>query len=91
MAEITYREALLLKDLPKSLLIVGAGAIGVEFAYYFNSFDVEVHLVEMLPQLLPQEAHGPDAIHDVYTDVTVPRPWSRDATLLDSRPTLEER
>ncbi len=51
----TYREALVLKDFPKKLLIVGAGAIGAEFAYYFNVFGVEVHLVEMLPQLLPQE------------------------------------
>jgi dihydrolipoamide dehydrogenase len=52
---ITYREALELKQFPKKLLIVGAGAIGVEFAYYFSSFEVEVHLVEMLPQLLPNE------------------------------------
>ena len=52
---ITYREALELKQFPKKLLIVGAGAIGVEFAYYFSSFEVEVHLVEMMPQLLPNE------------------------------------
>jgi dihydrolipoamide dehydrogenase len=52
---ITYREALELARFPKKLLIVGAGAIGVEFAYYFACFGVEVHLVEMLPQLLPNE------------------------------------
>lgn len=52
---ITYREALELKRFPKKLLIVGAGAIGAEFAYYFNAFGVEVHLVEVLPHLLPQE------------------------------------
>ncbi|MBI4082347.1 MAG: dihydrolipoyl dehydrogenase [Candidatus Lambdaproteobacteria bacterium] len=52
---ITYREALALTTFPKRLLIVGAGAIGVEFAYYFNAFGVEVHLVELLPHLLPQE------------------------------------
>jgi dihydrolipoamide dehydrogenase len=52
---ITYREALELTKFPAKLLIVGAGAIGVEFAYYFASFGVEVHLVEMLPQLLPNE------------------------------------
>ena len=52
---ITYREALVLETFPKRLLIVGAGAIGVEFAYYFSTFGVEVHLVEMLPQLLPVE------------------------------------
>jgi dihydrolipoamide dehydrogenase len=52
---ITYRHALELKDQPKKLLIIGAGAIGVEFAYYFNTLGTEVHLVEMLPQLLPVE------------------------------------
>lgn len=52
---ITYREAIVLKKYPKKMLIVGAGAIGAEFAYYFNAFGVEVHLVEMLPHLLPLE------------------------------------
>jgi dihydrolipoamide dehydrogenase len=52
---ITYRHALELTQFPKRLLIVGAGAIGVEFAYYFSTFGVEVTLVEMLPQLLPSE------------------------------------
>ena len=52
---ITYRHALDLRDQPKKLLIIGAGAIGVEFAYYFNSLGTEVHLVEMLPQILPVE------------------------------------
>ena len=52
---ITYREALELTRFPKEMLIVGAGAIGVEFAYYFASFGVKVHLAEMLPQLLPNE------------------------------------
>ena len=52
---ITYREALELKELPKKMLIIGAGPIGVEFAYYFHAFGVEVHLVELLARLLPQE------------------------------------
>jgi len=52
---ITYRDAITLTSFPKRLLIVGAGAIGVEFAYYFSAFGVEVHLVEMAPQLLPVE------------------------------------
>lgn len=50
---LTYRDALTLTKFPKKLLIVGGGAIGVEFAYYFNAFGVDVHLVEMLPHLLP--------------------------------------
>lgn len=52
---MTSREALALKKQPKSILIVGAGAIGVEFAYFYNAFGTKVTLVEMLPQLLPVE------------------------------------
>jgi len=52
---MTSREALAAKTLPKSVIIVGAGAIGVEFAYFYNAFGTKVTLVEMLPQILPQE------------------------------------
>jgi dihydrolipoamide dehydrogenase len=52
---MTSREALASKTLPKSVIIVGAGAIGVEFAYFYNAFGAKVTLVEMLPQILPQE------------------------------------
>ncbi|HEY1849365.1 MAG TPA: dihydrolipoyl dehydrogenase [Opitutaceae bacterium] len=52
---MTSREALASKALPKSVIIVGAGAIGVEFAYFYNAFGAKVTLVEMLPQILPVE------------------------------------
>ncbi|PTY04704.1 dihydrolipoyl dehydrogenase [Opitutaceae bacterium EW11] len=52
---MTSREALASKTLPKSIIIVGAGAIGVEFAYFYNAFGSKVTLVEMLPQVLPVE------------------------------------
>jgi dihydrolipoamide dehydrogenase len=52
---MTSREALASKTLPKSVIIVGAGAIGVEFAYFYNAFGSKVTLVEMLPQILPVE------------------------------------
>ncbi len=52
---LTYREALVIKEQPKSMVIVGAGAIGVEFAYFFRSLGTEVTLVEMLPRLVPVE------------------------------------
>ncbi len=52
---LTSREALALKTLPKSIAIVGAGAIGVEFAYFYAAFGTKVTLVEMLPQILPVE------------------------------------
>jgi dihydrolipoamide dehydrogenase len=52
---MTSREALASKVFPKSIVIVGAGAIGVEFAYFYNAFGSKVTLVEMLPQILPVE------------------------------------
>jgi dihydrolipoamide dehydrogenase len=52
---MTSREALASKEFPASILIVGAGAIGVEFAYFYNAFGSKVTLVEMLPEILPAE------------------------------------
>ncbi len=52
---ISSDEALLLVELPKRIYILGGGAIGVEFAHIMNAFGVEVHLVEMLEQILPLE------------------------------------
>jgi dihydrolipoamide dehydrogenase len=52
---ITSREALVLDKLPRSILIVGAGAIGIEFAYLLNAFGVSVTVVELLDRILPLE------------------------------------
>ena len=52
---LTSREILDAKTQPKSIAILGAGAIGVEFAYFLNSFGTEVTLIEMLPRVLPIE------------------------------------
>jgi len=52
---MTSREALANTKMPKSIVIVGAGAIGVEFAYFYNALGAKVTLVEMLPQVLPVE------------------------------------
>jgi len=52
---IGYREAMVLEKLPKSMVVVGSGAIGSEFAYFFNSLGVEVTLVEFLPNVVPVE------------------------------------
>jgi dihydrolipoamide dehydrogenase len=52
---VTYREAILQDKLPESVIIVGSGAIGVEFATVWNSYGVEVTIVEMLPRLVPLE------------------------------------
>ncbi|WP_044282962.1 dihydrolipoyl dehydrogenase [Candidatus Amoebophilus asiaticus] len=52
---IGYREALSLPKQPKSMVIVGAGAIGVEFAYFYNAIGTSVTLVEYMPRILPLE------------------------------------
>ncbi len=52
---ISYKEAMSLKEQPKELLIVGAGAIGMEFAYFYNAFGTKVTVIEMLDRLLPIE------------------------------------
>jgi dihydrolipoamide dehydrogenase len=52
---LTYLEAILQTRLPKSAIIIGAGAIGVEFATIWNSYGVPVTIVEMLPRLVPLE------------------------------------
>jgi dihydrolipoamide dehydrogenase len=52
---LTNIEILSMKDIPKSLIVVGGGAVGVEFASIFRSFDAEVTIVEMLPRLVPIE------------------------------------
>lgn len=52
---LSYREAMVVKKQPRSLIVVGAGAIGVEFAYFFNALGVDVTVIEMLPALVPVE------------------------------------
>lgn len=52
---LNYRQAMVVEKNPGSIIVVGAGAIGVEFAYFFNEFGAEVTLVEMLPHILPVE------------------------------------
>lgn len=52
---ITYHEAILQEKLPKSVVIIGAGAIGLEFATIWNSYGTEVTIIEMLPRIAPLE------------------------------------
>ncbi len=52
---IGYREALTLANQPKSMIVVGSGAIGVEFAHFYNAMGTNVTIVEFLPNLVPLE------------------------------------
>lgn len=52
---ISSTEAMLLPEAPKSMIIIGTGAIGIEFAYFYNAFGTKVTVVEMMPTILPNE------------------------------------
>ena len=52
---IGYREAMILPSLPKTMIVVGSGAIGVEFGYFYNSMGTKVTIVEFLPRAVPVE------------------------------------
>ena len=52
---IGYREAMTLQKQPKKMIIVGSGAIGIEFAYFYNSMGTEVKVVEYMDRILPVE------------------------------------
>ena len=52
---IGYREAMTLPEQPKKMIVVGSGAIGVEFAHFYNAMGTEVTIVEFLPNLVPVE------------------------------------
>ena len=63
---ISSKEAMVLEKQPKSMVIIGAGAIGVEFAYIYNAFGTEVTIIEMMPNLLPVED---DEISETITKI----------------------
>ena len=55
LSEVSYwtsKEALEIKELPETLVVIGGGVIGMEFASFFNSMGVKVHVVEMMPEIL---------------------------------------
>ncbi len=52
---IGYREAMTLKSQPKKIIVVGSGAIGIEFAYFYNSMGSEVTIIEYLDRIVPRE------------------------------------
>ncbi|WP_185861573.1 dihydrolipoyl dehydrogenase [Blattabacterium cuenoti] len=58
---ITYKEALSLSSLPKKMIIIGSGSIGLEFAYFYHSMGTKVSIIEVCPKLYP---NGDDEISD---------------------------
>jgi dihydrolipoamide dehydrogenase len=65
---ITSREAMVLPRIPARMVIIGAGAIGVEFAYIYNAFGSKITLVEMLPTILPlEDTDVSSRLADIFT------------------------
>jgi dihydrolipoamide dehydrogenase len=64
---ISSDEALVMDEVPRTMAIIGAGAVGMEFADIFNAFGVEVTLIEALPRILPlEDAEASDALAKSY-------------------------
>ncbi len=76
---IQYRDAVVLNERPEKMIVVGSGAIGMEFSYYFNAYGVDVTVVEMLDQVLPLE--------DVETAAEVQKAFNKSGikTLISTR------
>jgi len=64
---ITSKEALLMKKPPKSMIIIGAGSIGVEFGYFYHTFGTKITIVEMMPHILPTaDSEISDALKRIF-------------------------
>jgi dihydrolipoamide dehydrogenase len=69
---ISYVDAILSEETPRSLIIIGGGVIGVEFAYMWVNYGVDVTIVEMMPHLLPnEEPEVSDVLEKAYKKMGV--------------------
>ena len=89
----TYFEAMVPDRVPKSLLVIGSGAIGIEFASFFRTFGAEVTVVEVLPQILPVEdaeisasSTGRICGSTSTTVTSAPMVWKNDANSMPIAP-----
>lgn len=65
---IQYRDALVLPEVPKTMIVVGSGAIGMEFSYVYHAYGCEVTVIEMLDQVLPlEDAEVAAEVHKAFT------------------------
>ncbi|GAB4279967.1 MAG: dihydrolipoyl dehydrogenase [Candidatus Promineifilaceae bacterium] len=69
---ISYKDAILSNNLPEKLIIIGGGVIGVEFAYMWSNYGVEISIIEMMPHLLPnEEPEVSDVLEKAYKKLGV--------------------
>ncbi len=65
---IQYRDAVVLKEVPQKLIVVGSGAIGMEFSYVYSTYGADVTVIEMLDSILPlEDAEVAAEVHKVFT------------------------
>ena len=94
---LSSTDALMLQRLPRRMLVLGGGAIGVEFTHLLNAFGVEVHLVEMMDRILPLEDAGSVAVLDKalrrrgVTIATATKALGMETASSGARVTLEDR
>jgi dihydrolipoamide dehydrogenase len=79
---LTYRHALAQQDQPKELLVIGGGAIGIEFAYFFSSLGTKVTVVEMLDRILPGE--------DAEVSATLEKTFKRRGVAVKTKTAVEK-
>ncbi len=83
---IGYREAMILDKIPKSMVVVGSGAIGVEFAYFYNAIGVEVTVVEFLPSLVPvEDADVSKELERTFRKIGIKSKVSSEVTKVDTK------
>ena len=75
---IGYREAMTLKNQPKDIVIVGSGAIGIEFAYFYNSMGTKVTIVEFLDRIVPAE----DIDISKELEKNLKKKWNRNSNII---------
>ncbi len=78
---ITSTEAMTLPEQPKELIVIGAGAIGIEFAYFYNVLGTKVTVIEMLDSILP--------IEDKEVSDTLPRSFRKRGIEIFTKATVE--
>jgi dihydrolipoamide dehydrogenase len=83
---IGYRKAMTLENQPKSLVVVGSGAIGVEFAYFYNSIGTKVTIVEFMDRIVPvEDEEVSKALEKIYKKSGITVMTSSEVTSVDTK------
>src|SRR5690606_31110000 len=85
---IGYRDAMVLDKMPKKMVVVGSGAIGIEFAYFYATMGTEVTIVEYLDRIVPvEDAEVSKALEKLYKKAGMTIMTSSEVTAVDTKGT----